>query len=62
MEIKGKAMQIQQSIQNTWRQEGLFHILPSFALYHSQDMMTDDYGFIFSWIIWSWGVEIWMDA
>ena len=39
-------MIIQQSIQNTWRQEGLFHILPSFALYHSTDMMTDDYGFI----------------
>ena len=40
-------MQIQQSVQNTWRAEGLFHVLPSFALYHSQDMMTDDYGFIF---------------
>jgi len=62
MEIKGKAMQIQQSIQNTWRQEGLFHVLPSFALYHSQDMMTDDYGFIFAWLTWSWGVELWMDA
>jgi hypothetical protein len=55
-------MIIQQSIQNTWRQEGLFHILPSFALYHSQDMMTDDYGFIFAWLTWSWGVELWMDA
>ena len=62
MEIKGKAMQIQQSVQNTWRAEGLFHVLPSFALYHSQDMMTDDYGFIFAWLTWSWGVELWMDA
>ena len=55
-------MQIQQSVQNTWRAEGLFHVLPSFALYHSQDMMTDDYGFIFTWLTWSWGVELWMDA
>ena len=62
MEIKGRTMQIQQSVQNTWRQEGLFHILPSFALYHSTDMMTDDYGFIFAWLTWSWGVELWMDA
>ncbi len=62
MEIKGATMQIQQSVQNTWRAEGLFHVLPSFALYHSQDMMTDDYGFIFAWLTWSWGVELWMDA
>jgi len=55
-------MQIQQSVQNTWRAEGLFHVLPSFALYHSEDMMTDDYGFIFAWLTWSWGVELWMDA
>jgi hypothetical protein len=55
-------MQIQQSVQNTWRAEGLFHVLPSFALYHSQDMMTNDYGFIFAWLTWSWGVELWMDA
>jgi len=62
MEIKGATMQIQQSVQNTWRAEGLFHVLPSFALYHSEDMMTDDYGFIFAWLTWSWGVELWMDA
>ena len=62
MEIKGATMQIQQSVQNTWRAEGLFHVLPSFALYHSQDMMTNDYGFIFAWLTWSWGVELWMDA
>jgi len=62
MEIKGATMQIQQSVQNTWRAEGLFHVLPSFALYHSEDMMTNDYGFIFAWLTWSWGVELWMDA
>jgi len=55
-------MQIQQSVQNTWKAEGLFHVIPGFALYHSNDMMTDDYGFIVTWLIWSWGVELWMDA
>jgi len=62
MEIKGTAMQIQQSLQNTWKAEGLFHVIPGFALYHSNDMMTNDYGFMVTWLIWSWGVELWMDA
>jgi len=60
--IKVATMQIQQSVQNTWKAEGLFHVIPGFALYHSNDMMTDDYGFIVTWLIWSWGVELWMDA
>ena len=62
MEIKGTAMQIQQSLQNTWKAEGLFHVIPGFALYHSNDMMTNDYGFMVTWLVWSWGVELWMDA
>jgi len=62
MEIKGTAMQIQQSLQNTWKTEGLFHVIPGFALYHSNDMMTNDYGFMVTWLVWSWGVELWMDA
>jgi len=62
MKIKGTAMQIQQSLQNTWKTEGLFHVIPGFALYHSNDMMTNDYGFMVTWLVWSWGVELWMDA
>jgi len=62
MKIKGTAMQIQQSLQNTWKAEGLFHVIPGFALYHSNDMMTNDYGFMVTWLVWSWGVELWMDA
>jgi len=62
MKIKGTDMQIQQSLQNTWKTEGLFHVIPGFALYHSNDMMTNDYGFMVTWLVWSWGVELWMDA
>ena len=62
MKIKGTAMQIQQSLQNTWKAEGLFHVIPGFALYHSNDMMTNDYGVIVTWLVWSYGIELWMDA
>ena len=63
MEIKGATMKIQQSVQNTWKAEGLFHVIPGFALYHSNDMMTNDYGFHGN-VDWfgRWGVELWMDA
>ena len=55
-------MQFSQALQNTWKNEGMFHILPSLALYHAKDMMTNDYGFMITWLSWSWGVEVWMDA
>lgn len=57
-------MQIHTSIQNTWKAEGLFHVIPGFALYHSDASrfkLSDDYGFIVTWLVWSWGVELWMD-
>ena len=47
-------MQFSQAIQNTWKNEGMFHILPSLALYHAKDMMTNDYGFMITWLSWSW--------
>ena len=59
-EIKGTAMQIQQSLQNTWDAEGLFHVIPGFALYHSnvnRFKLSHDYGFMITWLIWSWVVE-----
>lgn len=58
-------MQIQQSLENTWYAEGLFHVIPGFALYYSNAnpfKLKDTYGFMVTWLIWSWGVELWMDA
>lgn len=54
-------MTINHTIQNTWKTEGLLNVLPSFAIYHNNDMITKDYGFVVSWIIWSFCVEIWTD-
>jgi len=54
-------MQIQQSVQNTWKAENVFHVLPSFVFYHNNDMLTNDYGIVFSWLIFSAGLEMWFD-
>jgi hypothetical protein len=54
-------MQFNNTVQNTWRSEGLFHVLPSLALYHNEDILTDDYGIIFSWLFLSIAFEVWTD-
>jgi hypothetical protein len=52
-------MNLNHMLQNVWRQEGLFYILPTIALYHNDDLFTDDYGIIFSWALWSYSIEVW---
>jgi len=54
-------MTINHTIQNTWKAEGTFHVLPSFVLYYNNDMLTKDYGLVASWAIWSYGMELWTD-
>jgi hypothetical protein len=53
-------MSIDTSIQNTWKAEGMFHVLPSFALYYNNSY-TKDYGIVSTWLFFSFTVEIWFD-
>lgn len=59
--IKVATMQLNTTIQNTWKAENVFHVLPSFVFYHNNDMLTNDYGIVFSWLIFSAGLEMWFD-
>lgn len=52
-------MKINQIMQNVWRREGVFNLLPTVALYYANDKITKDYGIIVGWLCWTYSVEIW---
>jgi len=52
-------MKINQVMQNVWRREGVFNLLPTVALYYANDKITKDYGVIVGWLCWTYSVETW---